>query len=194
MWSQFWTDPLYDPSAFSNEPVNSKLLGKVKLSGRPKLKRTISLKLMCAVRPSLGAVSSVFMCLTKLQDINPILFTVFTVLYSNFYGLVLAFDISDIVNEKMYNFIDVSIDMYKNLLNALFGLNFVFIILSYVIDGSSLRFTIFETAYIFSPKLFYFVFSCLTLLISLLYTKLFKFKKTVNALTHSVKLANRNEL
>lgn len=117
-----------------------------------------------------------------------------TVLYSNFYGLVLAFDISDIVNEKMYNFIDVSIDRYKNLLNALFGLNFVFIILSYVIDGSSLRFTIFETAYIFSPKLFYFVFSCLTLLISLLYTKLFKFKKTVNALIHSVKLANRNEL
>ena len=57
MWSQFWTDPLYDPSVFSNEPVNSKLLGKVKLSGRPKLKRTISLKLMCAVRPSLGATS-----------------------------------------------------------------------------------------------------------------------------------------
>ena len=120
----------------------------------------------------------VFMCLTTLQDINPILFTVFTVLYSKFYGLVLAFDISDIVNEKMYNFIAVSIDRYKNLLNTLFGLNFVFIVLSYVIDGSSLRFTIFETAYIFSPKLFYFVFSCLTLLISLfLYTKLFKFKR-----------------
>ena len=89
----------------------------------------------------------VFMCLTTLQDINPIMFTVFTVLYSKFYGLVLAFDISDIVNEMMYNFIDVSIDRYKNLLNSLFGLNFVFIILSYVIDGSSLRFSIRNSLY-----------------------------------------------
>lgn len=67
--------------------------------------------------------------------------------------------------------------------------------MSYVIDGSSLSFTLFETAFIFSPKLFYYVFSCLTLLISLfLYIKLYKFKKTVNALIHSVKLANRREL
>lgn len=69
-----------------------------------------------------GYICPVFLCLAKLQDINPFLFTVFTVLYANFYGLVLAFDISDIVNEKMYNFIDVSIDRYINLVNNLFGL------------------------------------------------------------------------
>ena len=57
MRSQFWTDPLFDPSFSSTVTVNSKGLGKVKLSGRLKLKRTPRLKLMCAVRPSLGATS-----------------------------------------------------------------------------------------------------------------------------------------
>ena len=57
MGSQFWTDPLFDSSFSSTVTVNSKGLGKVKLSGRLKLKRTPRLKLKCTTSSIQGAVS-----------------------------------------------------------------------------------------------------------------------------------------
>lgn len=136
-----------------------------------------------------GRIATCWLTNEDYSSLVSLFFTVYTVIFSNFYGLILAVNIHQITNNRIYNHIQKELIRFKAINNLLFCSNIVIIILTMICIKKI-------DILIFGLNLS--VFNCIFLIVSLLincfiYKKLYEFKQNVNKILHDMLLDKRKK-